>query len=254
MKNNSKLRRTCLATGIIIPKTKSRIEYPLYKFYFKSFLYVLMPLLSFLSLLPLAYYLYMKDKTKNMYIDNKKVIFKGTLFGCYQYTVVWLILFVLLSVTIGIITNTYFIQWLNNSSNFFYLYLKKIILSSPTILLAFVIFNRLYYWGLSNLSFGTEYDDSIIKFDSKKVAISFIVGKIAKFTIILIPLALCIRMRYLLDRTYISGRKAYFTGTIKEAFKWFLFRMILTVITLFIYYPVYVYKCNKWVAIHTHVN
>ncbi len=253
MKNNSKLRRTCIASGIIIPKTKSRFEYPLYKYYFKLLLYVLMSALSILSLLPLAYYLYMKDKTRNMYIDNKKVIFKGTIFKCYQYTVVWIILFVLLSFIINLLTKTYFMDWLSNSANIFTAYIKKFILSSPTVLLVFIIVNRLYRWGLTNIYFGTEYGETYIKFDPKIALKSFIITRIAKLTVIGIPLEHCLRNRYLLNNTYISGRKVYYSGTIKEAYKWIFFRMILVVLTLFLYYPVYLYKKNKLATINTHV-
>ena len=67
------------------------------------------------------------------------------------------------------------------------------------------------------------------------------------------PWAVCIKERWMAEKTYIDGRQLYFDGTGVQLFgnyiKWFL----LCIITLGIYSFWLTIKMKQWVTKHTHM-
>lgn len=68
------------------------------------------------------------------------------------------------------------------------------------------------------------------------------------------PWAICIKEKWIAEKTYIDGRQLYFDGNGLQLFgnyiKWFL----LTIITLGIYGFWMGIKMKQWVVSHTHMR
>lgn len=242
--------------GVKYGDTKSRFEYPLKKFYFKFIFYIFISVISLFMLVPLAYYLYSKDKYKEFYIDNKRVIFKGKLRDAYISFVPWFILSSLVFLVVIQLRLTAIYYWISTNPNIIFVYETTLISVLPNIILFFAIFTRLYKWSISNLYFLEKQEETF--YIRNIIQTMIVAGSIKAINYlsvgILYPISLCIKSWDRIGRTVISGNKLEFNVSIKEAYLWFLGRLFMIIISLGLYFPVYMYKKEKWITKNTHID
>lgn len=235
---------------------RSRLQYPLKKFYFRIIGLVLMSILSLLSLLPYAFYLYCKIKYDNLFYDNKKLRFIGKVKDIYLIFVEGLII-------VGAGSWLYYnltLPLMMDIANRFDKYISTLLITAinaiPTVVITTVFITRFYKWGQANAVFCyITFEKSYMKVN----IIGSILNAIVKYVVTTISFGLgspfyrWYRQRFLINRQYVSGAKIKFAGTIFSAYGWLSWRLLLSVITIGLYLPIYLYKMNEWSAKNTIV-
>ena len=235
---------------------QSRYDYKLKTFYFKYLGYVFISIISLLTLLPLAYYIYSKEKYNNTFYDNKKVKFDGNVSSVYITFVSNFILVVIIITLVNAGQTIFLSSWLDKFRPVISNLIRSGINALPTILLTSYLLSVLYKWGQNNTHFLWSNSDSYMELNIIGALLSSIIRKI--FLIITfglgIPFIIWNKMRYLINRQYISGKRLVFKGTIRSAYGWFLFRFYLIFLTFGLYFPIFLYKLNQWIIMNTHIK
>lgn len=235
---------------------KSRYDYKLKTFYFKYLGYVFISIISLLTLLPLAYYFYSKEKYNNTFYDNKKVKFDGNVSSVYIAFVSNFILVVIIITLVNVGQTIFLSSWLDKFRPAISNLIRSGINALPTILLTSYLLSILYKWGQNNTHFLWSNNDSYMKLNIIGALLSSIIRKI--FLIITfglgIPFIIWYKMKYLINRQYISGKRLIFNGSIRSSYGWFLFRFYLIFLTFGLYFPIFLYKLNQWIIMNTHIK
>lgn len=252
-------KKAVLATtnfvGITAKIETSRYEYPVHKFFLCFILYFFMSVLSLFLLLPLAYYLYSKKKVSLMYYDNKKLRFDGTISSAYSAAIQNFLLMIIILLLVDKLQSTFLIDYLTASLPGHLVGLIRTAINAlPTILVTSLLLNGLFKWAQSNTHFCYETNGSYMERKILKGILIAILSKVFSLVSFGIgnPLALWFKQRFIVNREHYSYVKMKFNGTIFQAYKWFIWRFYLIVITAGIYYPIYLHKVNEWRIIHSH--
>ena len=249
------VHQTTNFVGITSDLTKSRYDYPLYKYYFRFLFYVLISVLSLFTLLPLAYYLYARNNVNHTYIDKKKVKFDGNITDAYITFIKGFILILVILMLVNSLQDVLILSWLNSIPYNLGGLVKAGINTLPTILLSTLIFNALFKWAHSNTHFCYNDRGSFLQLRIVRAILVSIVTKLVGFISFGLgkPIAIWYKERFIVNRQYISHARMKFDGNILDAYKWFIWRYYLIYLTLGIYYPIYLHKLTKWSAMHRHM-
>lgn len=249
------VRTTTNFVGLTCEKDISRYEYPVYRFFLWFIVYFLMSVLSLLTLLPYAYYLYSKRKVSLTYYDNKKLRFDGTVSGAYISFIQGFLLIVIILMLVDKIQHTFLLDYLSASLPSYAVgWIRAGINALPTVLTTSFTLNRLFKWQQANTHFCYETNGSFMKAKIFKGILVAIMTKLLSLVSFGIanPIAVWIKQRFIVNRQYFSYTKMKFNGTIFQAYKWFIWRLYLIIISAGIYYPIYLHKVNEWTINHSH--
>jgi len=248
--------------GITTKKTKSRFVYKESKFYGIVLFYIFISIISCLILAPFAYYKVCELRYNHTYINNKKIVFRGRVYGAYYQFTLGLILVVIILFFISILKQYFLNDILANLRVEIQNLINSLIAAAPTMVITGVLINRLFVWSIRNIfivsddQISSYLKVSYLKLSIIKAILTAVLRKIASLVTFGFgePLLLVIKERYIVSRQYISEKKLYFDGSIFDSYKWFLWRYFLTLATLGLYYPIYLYKQYQWITMHTYFD
>ena len=258
IKSNSKktIKTIGYETGILNGKYKSRHECKIYTFYFRMLFYFFISVFSLGILMPYAYYKYSYFKYENSYIDNERLIFTGKLEDVYMSFIGGYILYSISLIGLNFLSMN-IIPLLHIDNDL----INKLITTAfnvlPTALFTTFIIYRFYKWQQQNLHFVRYKDEpSFYEVHILMALLKVIINKLINLFTLGFGRPATTKFRYffLINRQYVSGKKLSFNGLVLSAYSWLLLRYILIFPTFGLYLPIYIYKLNMWIIIHTHIS
>ncbi len=248
--------------GITADVTPSRFVFSKRKFYGWFVFYIFISVITLLILAPYAYYKICEIRYTHTIIDNKKIVFRGKIPDVYYQFTLGLILVVIILFFIGILQQYFLDDLLSHLPEFARNLIPGLIAAAPTMVITGVLINRLFVWSIRNIAFVSDdlissyLKVSYLKLSIIRAILSAVLRKIASFITLGFgePLLLVIKERYIVNRQYISKTKMMFNGTVFDSYKWFLWRHFLTIGSLGIYFPIYLYKQYQWITMHMHID
>lgn len=154
-----------MKNGIYINKnSNSKLNIKLSFFYKKMLLYIFLTIISLGILFPYTYEKYCELIINNSYIDNKKLIFKGTVKTAYieflknlVYSFIIVIIFIHIYPVFEVLAS-----FGANLGDFLSPKIIKLVYSIPTIIIVYFIVTRMYKWKLLNIYFLNRADECIL--------------------------------------------------------------------------------------------
>ena len=253
-------KRVTNELGLITENSPSRFESSLGMFYLKFLGFFAMSVLSVGILLPYAYYLYSKDKYKNVYIDNKKIVFTGRIEDAYFTFIGGYILLSLIIMGFNYAT-TYILPLIKIDNETAKTWVDSLITTLvnalPTILVTSLLIFRLYKWQQQNIHIISRLDEpSYFETHIVRALVGAILRKLLSFFSFGLgnPASIYFREKFLCDRQFCSELKLNFKGNILSSYSWFLWRYYLNIVSFGIYYPIYLYRYINWTIMNAHID
>lgn len=262
MKDNKVIRGTKLVVhkttnfvGITSDLTKSRYDYPVYKFYFRFLFYAFISVISLFTLFPLMYYFYSRNNVNHTYIDKRKVKFDGKITDAYLTFTQSFVLMLAIIALVNNLQDIFIREWLDTIPYNLGSLIRVGINGLPTILVSSLILNALFKWAHMNTHFCYSDSGSFLKFKMLRgILVSLITKALGLVSFGLgNPLAIWIKQKYVINRQYISYDRMKFKGSILDAYKWFVWRYYLNIATFGLYYPIYLHRLTKWSSMNRHM-